>query len=113
MWFLQDGAPAHNGGRVVLYLNEEFPQRWIGTNSPNIPYPARSPDLNPLDFFYWGHLKRLILEKQHENEIELREAIIAASAEITPQQIANSMTEFRNRLWYCSAETGRHFEQLL
>ena len=25
-----------------------------------VPWPARSPDLNPLDLFLWGHLKTLV-----------------------------------------------------
>ncbi|EZA53536.1 hypothetical protein X777_07004, partial [Ooceraea biroi] len=37
-------------------LNEPFPDRWIGRGG-RISWPARSPDLTPLDFFLWGHLK--------------------------------------------------------
>ncbi|EZA48673.1 hypothetical protein X777_13179, partial [Ooceraea biroi] len=37
-------------------LNESFPDRWIGRGG-RISWPARSPDLMPLDFFLWGHLK--------------------------------------------------------
>ncbi|EZA48500.1 hypothetical protein X777_12995, partial [Ooceraea biroi] len=37
-------------------LNESFPDRWIGRGG-RISWPARSPDLTPLDFFLWGHLK--------------------------------------------------------
>ena len=25
------------------------------SNKTDIPWPANSPDLNPLDFFFWGH----------------------------------------------------------
>ena len=31
----------------------------IGRGEP-IPWPPRSPDLNPLDFYLWGHLKALV-----------------------------------------------------
>jgi hypothetical protein len=34
----------------------QFPDRWLGLDSP-ASWPARSLDLNPLDFFLWGHLK--------------------------------------------------------
>ena len=31
----------------------------IGQGGP-VPWPARSPDLNPLDFWLWGHLKAMV-----------------------------------------------------
>jgi hypothetical protein len=43
MHFQQDGAPPHPG-------------RWIGRAAP-LPWPPRSPDLTPLDFFLWGFVK--------------------------------------------------------
>lgn len=50
IWFQQDGAPAHNSRAATAFLNEEFANRWLGTNGP-VKWPARSPDLTPLDFF--------------------------------------------------------------
>ncbi|EFN69121.1 hypothetical protein EAG_14837, partial [Camponotus floridanus] len=54
--FMHDGAPPHYTGIVREYLTNNFGNKWIGRGGP-IPWPARSPDLNPLDFFFWGHLK--------------------------------------------------------
>ena len=51
--FQQDGAPPHWGLIVRDFLNETFPNRWIGRNCPT-PWPPRSPDITPLDFFLWG-----------------------------------------------------------
>jgi hypothetical protein len=33
----------------------QFPDRWLGRGGP-VSWSARLPDLNPLDFFLWGHL---------------------------------------------------------
>lgn len=52
--FQLDGAPIHNAIVVRNWLNDNFPRRWIGRNSPFIHWPPRSPDLTPLDFFYGG-----------------------------------------------------------
>uniref|UniRef100_A0A2H1VCG6 SFRICE_035028 n=1 Tax=Spodoptera frugiperda TaxID=7108 RepID=A0A2H1VCG6_SPOFR len=41
MWFQQDGCPAH------------YSRSMDRGRSGVISWPARSPDLNPLDFFYW------------------------------------------------------------
>lgn len=50
MWYQHDGAPAHYAANVRNFLNEQFPNRWIGRGG-EINWPARSPDMTPLDFF--------------------------------------------------------------
>ncbi|KAJ4451131.1 hypothetical protein ANN_02571 [Periplaneta americana] len=60
--FLHDGAPAHFSRMARGYLDRRFPDRWIGRGGP-IAWPPRSPDLNPLDFYLWGHLKSLVFFK--------------------------------------------------
>uniref|UniRef100_A0A2H1V4P8 SFRICE_034143 n=1 Tax=Spodoptera frugiperda TaxID=7108 RepID=A0A2H1V4P8_SPOFR len=30
-----------------------------------IPWPARSPDLTPMDFYLWGHMKSLVYNEPH------------------------------------------------
>lgn len=55
MYFQHDGAPAHFGRPVRNWLDENYPERWIGRGGP-VSWPARSPDLNPLDYYFWGHM---------------------------------------------------------
>ena len=57
IWWQQDDAPPHYARSVRNYLEEVFNNRWISRRGP-IEWPPRSPDLNPLDFFLWGYLKR-------------------------------------------------------
>lgn len=54
IWFQQDGAPPHYAIEVRAYLNTVFPGRWIGRRGA-IEWPARSPDMTPLDYFLWGY----------------------------------------------------------
>lgn len=56
LYFQQDGAPPHNARVIVECLNNNFGRQWIGNNGP-IRWPARSPDLTPLDFFLGIHKK--------------------------------------------------------
>ena len=42
--YQQDGASPHFANIVCIFLDEQFPARWIGRGSPDI-VPARSPDL--------------------------------------------------------------------
>ena len=52
------------------FSNQHFANKWIGRGGP-IAWPARSPDLNPLDFHLWGHLKSIVYATSIENaEIE-------------------------------------------
>ena len=48
--FQQDGAPAHFSVNVRQYLDNQFPERWIGRGG-SIRWAPSSPDLAPLDFF--------------------------------------------------------------
>ena len=59
--FQQDGAPPHNARMVTEWLDYEFEDKWMGTHGP-IPWPARSPDLTPLDFWFWGYVKNLVFQ---------------------------------------------------
>lgn len=61
-WFQHDGAPPHNFGQVRNYLNETFPDAWVGRNGP-VLWPPRSPDLSVLDFFLWGAVKNPVYKK--------------------------------------------------
>jgi hypothetical protein len=58
MWFQHNGTPAHFSAQTQQHLNTQFPDRWLGYGGP-VSWPARLPDLNPLDFFLWGHLKEI------------------------------------------------------
>lgn len=60
MWYQQDEAPAHFRIDVRATLNNMFPNKWIGRGGPTA-WPARSPDLTPLDFFSLGNNERSCL----------------------------------------------------
>jgi len=59
MYFQNDGVPPHSLHEVKNFLNYRFPGRWIGRGSPH-NWPARSPDLSPLDYCVWGWMKELV-----------------------------------------------------
>jgi hypothetical protein len=54
--FQQDGAPPYFHKEVTNFLNRKFTEKWIGRVGP-VTWPPRSPDLTPLDFFFWGYIK--------------------------------------------------------
>jgi hypothetical protein len=78
--FQHDGAPAHSAANVREFLNETFPDSWIGQHGP-FSWPARSPDLTPLDFFFMGVLGTQVydlIRGQPETVDELRGRITDA-----------------------------------
>jgi len=110
-WFQQDGAPPHFAASVRAYLNEVFNQRWIGRRG-HIEWPARSPDMNPLDFFLWGYLKQKVFREKPANLEELKEKIVRECREINQNMRDNVIEEFNNRLYVCQVAEGKQFEHL-
>ena len=63
-WWMQDGAPHHCTSLAKDFIIEKFQDRVISRGTPII-WPALSPDLNPLDFHFWGwHSSKCIKNTQ-------------------------------------------------
>ena len=88
-----------------------LPGTWIGRRG-RIEWPTRSPDLTPLDFFFWGVLKdRLYAQKvddlEHLKEIITTEASTIASDLDLLKKVCLSVT---GRMAECINANGGHFE---
>jgi transposase len=55
-YFQQDGATAHTADIVQDWLKSKFSKKFVNKKM----WPPRSPDLNPCDFYLWGHLKSVV-----------------------------------------------------
>jgi hypothetical protein len=71
MWFLHDGVPPHFSADVRAFLNTNFLEWWIGRGGSQ-PWPLRSSNLDPIDFFLWGHVKSMVYQGQ---EIQTKEEL--------------------------------------
>jgi len=114
IYFQHDGAPPHYTRRVREYLNESFPNRWLGRGGP-VAWPPRSPDLSSVDYYLWGHMKTLVYETKVNSKAELRHRIFAAAEHIRnhPDNIASATQSLLMRAEKCIATGCGHFEQLL
>ena len=111
--FQQDGAPPHWAKRVRDCLNDRLPHRWIGRGGPrdsNIPWPPRSPDLTPMDFFVWGFIKSKVYTKNYRNLVDLKAAIRSAFQLITKQMVSDTLDNLERRLQLVVLNGGRHVE---
>uniref|UniRef100_V5I8Z8 Transposable element Tc3 transposase n=1 Tax=Anoplophora glabripennis TaxID=217634 RepID=V5I8Z8_ANOGL len=59
-WFQQDGATAHTAWASMEVVRELFLEKVI-SRFGDLHWPARSPDLTPLDFFFVGISQKLSL----------------------------------------------------
>ena len=114
MWFQHDGAPPHFADPVRAAITNTFGNRWIGRGGP-VNWPARSPDLSPLDFFLWGYMKTEVYSSPVESEMELVQRIHAAAIIIqtTPHIFQRTRDSLRRRYQLCNEVNGAHFEHLL
>ena len=110
IWWAQDGATAHRTRAVRDRLIELFRRNVISLGH-DIEWPARSPDLTPLDFFLWGYLKGKVYMTPPNNLEELRIRIERACASLRQTNfLQNSIREMRRRANLCIQRNGHHVE---
>lgn len=113
VWFQQDGAPPHNARRVADHLSTMFPQKVISNNG-DVRWPARSPDLSPLDYFLWGTVKDQIYKTVPTDIDELRRNIITILRnKIRRGDILRAIRNLQKRVALCLEVEGEPFEHLL
>lgn len=105
-WFQQDNAPAHTANSTTCFLNEFFEDRVIGRGR----WPARSPDLSPVDFFLWGYLKEKVYRNKPQTSNELKTEIEAAISNIDEHMLQRVFNNLIRRLKACEDIGGGHFQ---
>ncbi|KAJ4447126.1 hypothetical protein ANN_09127 [Periplaneta americana] len=96
---------------VRTWLDEQFPGHWLGRRGP-VEWPARSPDLTPLDFYLWGHLKSLVYGEKIRFSAHLQTRIIEACSQITPNIIQHVLQDWMTLLRECTLQNGEHIEHI-
>uniref|UniRef100_A0A2C9L5J0 Tc1-like transposase DDE domain-containing protein n=1 Tax=Biomphalaria glabrata TaxID=6526 RepID=A0A2C9L5J0_BIOGL len=99
-YFQQDGAPPHYHRDVRAYLDHNVPGQWIGRRGP-IEFPARSPDLTPLDFFLWGTVKDVVYKRKLRHLDTLWNEIQAVCAEISVDTLVRCTESVLTRTQQC------------
>lgn len=113
IWFQQDGAPAHTSRHSLDVLRNKFGLRII-SNRTRHPWPARSPDLTPLDYFLWGYIKnKLCVNYAITTKENMKRDIREICNNITTETLEAVNFEFLRRINFCVENNGDHFEHLL
>ena len=114
--FQQDGAPPHWSLNTRGFLNETFPNRWIGRASDAdnclMKWPPRSPDLTPLDFFLWGYVKDFVFTYPFPQTLEeMRNKIIQATRQISQELLEEVHSSLRRKLDLVIKKKGLQIEK--
>lgn len=112
LWFQHDGAPAHSSGLARAYLDQAFPNQWIGRFGP-VSWPARSPDLTPLDFFLWGYVKDRVYAEETTTRDALKAKITEVCREVPEDMLRRATEDTVRRCRFSVTVEGDLFEHLL
>ena len=111
MYFQHDGAPTHFSREVRNFLNFRFPGRWIGRGGPN-NWPARSPNLRPLDYYVRGWMKEQVYSVKVGTRDALLGRILDAAGRIgnSQRKLQRTTCTVHNRVAACVVAGGGIFE---
>ena len=111
MWFQHDGAPPHFTREVRGHLELTFGQTRNGRSGPTASH-AHSPDLTPLDYFLWGHMKSLVYETFVDSEEDVL-ARVMAPADVGLQGIGDRVHENIVLRYFASVQVAGRLRALL
>ncbi|XGW34667.1 hypothetical protein V3C99_018561 [Haemonchus contortus] len=103
--FQQDGTPAHRSTTVQQWCKENFPDV-IAFNE----WPARSPDLNPMDYSVWAVLEAEARSKPHRSLDSLKRALEKVLDKLSVRYLRATVDAFPERPKACVGANGGIFE---
>ena len=107
----QDGAPCHVTNANMRYLDSQFGDRVVSRKFiRGHDWPARSPDLNPCDFFLWGYLKSKVYTPRPVTIDHLQANIEREVAALDPQMIGRALRDVKARCERVITNNGGHIE---
>ena len=112
--FMQDGAPPHFANIVRNYLYQTFSSDRVISRGCEIVWPSRSPDLNPLDYWFWGTLKARVFHRNAPTTLEdLKHRIVEECAQFTSEEMSTAVSSLWRRCALLEEVGGGHFQQFL
>ena len=113
----QDGAPPHFRLDVRRWLNDVLLHQWIGWGAHEdlmfCPWPARSFDLTPCDYFLWDDVKdKVFVPPQLVSISGLKNRITTAVETITPDLLIRVWQELDYHPDVCHVTKGAHIDHL-
>ena len=104
-----------NDGRELKYRTKKVDFEAALENwKCRIDWPPRSPDLTPMDFFFWGVVKNKVYERKPQTVDEMKEFITDAFMDTdSDRKVCRTVCQsVSDRLDACCNVDGGHFEHL-
>ena len=111
-WFQQDRARCHTSNLSLEWLREKFGNQIISGNT-EIPWPARSPDEAPCDFYLWSICEAEIRRVKPRTLEDLMEVVNTFVASLDEAEVRRAVRDVRPRAEMCVKMGGGHFESKL
>ena len=90
--------PGHCLAKTMQYLDRQFNNRVLAMSTiRGFDWPARSPDLNPLDFCVWGVLKEKVFKPRPQSMEELKDRIRCEVSRLDRNMLKRACQDVRNR----------------
>ena len=99
--FQQNGARSHTSKKSM----EAFQNTGISLLKGG-DWPPNSPDLNPMDYFFWNQVAKHVAKRKYSNRQELAREIEKIIKRITLKMIQDSILNFRSRFNAVEKEKG-------
>ena len=106
------GARSHTTKPNLEFLRSHFGDRII-SNFCTPKWPARSPDLSPLDYWFWNGAATFIRKRQPQSFEDIKQGLSDYIATVSEDEIRRSVQHFRKRIEACLAVNGAVFEYLM
>ena len=107
-----DGASAHTTKGNLNYLKSKFGNRVI-SRFMDVEQPSRSPDLNPLDFYFWGAAQQKVYDSKVKTIPALKQVVNEFAASISEETIRKVCDNITKRVKLCKQENGGLFQHKL
>ena len=106
--FVQDSAPSHRANQVQNFLKQKLKSRFV----KNTDWPPKSPDCNPLDYYFWDHVQEKVYDGRYcypfatIDELKRRIRDVWDECATDLPQIRKAMKQFLPRLEAVDAKEG-------
>ena len=106
--FVQDSASSHRSKIVQAFLKDRLKSRFVKSSE----WPPRSPDCNPLDYFFWNKVQEKVYQGRHckpfkdANELKRRICQVWPECACDLKTIRKALKQFLLRLKAVERKNG-------